>query len=226
LTVTGIGFVPKTFHNGYAAGGWLTENGYRALFTKAGNYTDKGHYAMVSVQPGDLDAVQARIAQALMKVVPPQAGATSLFGPPEALVELAEIRQVRRLPLVLGAFLAALAIGAVGHALGTAVRRRRHDVSVLRALGMTRPQARGLVATQASVLALTGLLFGVPIGVAAGRTSWRIVADYTPLQYAPPLALGALLLVGPVALVLANLLAAWPGHQAARLRIGHVLRAE
>ncbi len=39
--------------------------------------------------------------------------------------EVAEIRQVRILPIVLGIFLALLAVGAVGHALATAVRRRR-----------------------------------------------------------------------------------------------------
>jgi hypothetical protein len=36
----------------------------------------------------------------------------------------------------------------------------------------------------------------------------------------------ALLLVGPLALMAVNLLAAWPGQRAARLRTGHVLRAE
>jgi hypothetical protein len=36
----------------------------------------------------------------------------------------------------------------------------------------------------------------------------------------------ALLLVGPAAVVLANLLAAWPGRRAARLRIATILRAE
>jgi hypothetical protein len=66
----------------------------------------------------------------------------------------------------------------------------------------------------------------VPLGVALGRSLWRLVADYTPLEYAPPLAVLALLLVGPGALLVANLLAAWPGHQAARLRVGHVLRTE
>jgi hypothetical protein len=55
---------------------------------------------------------------------------------------------------------------------------------------------------------------------------WRVVADYTPLQYVPPLAVAALLLVVPCALLVANLLAAWPGRQAARLRVGHVLRTE
>jgi hypothetical protein len=55
---------------------------------------------------------------------------------------------------------------------------------------------------------------------------WRFVADYTPLQYEPPLAFWALLLVGPLALLLSNLLAAWPGQVAVRQRIGHVLRTE
>ena len=67
---------------------------------------------------------------------------------------------------------------------------------------------------------------GVPLGVAAGRTLWRVVADYTPLQYVPPVADWALLLVGPLTLLVAGLLAAWPGRQAARLRLGDVLRAE
>ena len=46
------------------------------------------------------------------------------------------------LPLALSAFLAVLAVGAVGHALSIAVRRRRHELAVLRALGLTRRQSR------------------------------------------------------------------------------------
>ena len=40
------------------------------------------------------------------------------------------------------------------------------------------------------------------------------------------LAIGALVLIGPLALLAANLLAAWPGQRAARLRSAQVLRAE
>jgi hypothetical protein len=36
----------------------------------------------------------------------------------------------------------------------------------------------------------------------------------------------ALLLIGPIALLAANMLAAWPAHCAARLRTGQVLRTE
>lgn len=139
---------------------------------------------------------------------------------------VAELRQVRQLPLFLAGFLAVLAIGAVGHALATAVRRRRHDVAVLRALGLTRRQCRTVVVTQASLLALIGLLVGVPLGVALGRMVWRYVADATPLYYVPPVAFWALILVAPVALVAANLLAVRPARRAASMRVGHALRVE
>ena len=178
---------------------------------------------MIALRPGArIDDVATR----LQRAAGPLGGAGASFAPPYPPFAAAELRQVRALPMALGAFLVLLAAGAVGHALATVVRRRRHDLAVLRALGMTRRQSRDVVVTQASVLALAGLVFGVPLGVALGRTLWRVVADYTPLYYVPPLAVWALLLVAPLALLMANLLAAWPAELAARLRIGHVLRAE
>jgi hypothetical protein len=53
-----------------------------------------------------------------------------------------------------------------------------------------------------------------------------VVADYTPIEYVPPVAAWATVLIVPAALVVANLLGAWPGRRAARMRISHVLRAE
>jgi ABC-type antimicrobial peptide transport system permease subunit len=176
------------------------------------------------LRPGaDVADVTARLGR-LAGTVPDAAAAS--FAPTEPPRAVIELRQVRWLPVALGAFLGLLAVGAVGHALGTAVRRRRVDVAVLRALGMTRWQARGVVVVQASVLAGVGLLFGIPLGIVAGRLLWRVVADYTPLAYVPPLAVWALILAVPVALIVANLLAVWPARQATHLRIGHTLRAE
>jgi predicted lysophospholipase L1 biosynthesis ABC-type transport system permease subunit len=212
LTVTGVGFVPYAGHNNYDDGGWLTPDGYTALVEGF-----KFHVVYVALRPGaDPRAVADRLNAA--------SGAGFEVTPPMLEAEL--LRAVETLPLALGAFLAVLAVGAVGHALATAVRRRRHDVAVLRALGMTRWQTRGVVVTQATALAVIGLLFGVPLGVAVGRLLWRVVADFTPLQYQAPVALLALLLAAPVAVLLANALAAWPGRRAAGLRIATVLRAE
>jgi len=219
-TVIGTGLVPAGPHNGYADGGWVTQHGYDAIFTGF-----KFHVVLVTLRPGarthDAGAVLAR---QVAKTDPKLKDVS--FGPPDPLGEVAELREVRVLPIILGAFLALLAVGAVGHALATAVRRRSHDLAVLRALGMTQRQCRWVVVTQATVLAVIGLAFGVPLGLAIGRSVWRAVADYTPIQYVPPMSVWALLLVGPAALVLANALAAWPGHRAARLRIAHILRAE
>ncbi|GAA4570928.1 ABC transporter permease [Planotetraspora kaengkrachanensis] len=215
MTVTGIGFVPAGSHNNYSDGAWATPAGYDHLFKDAST-PFKFHLAHVALRPGaDPGTVATRLSSL---------GAG--FAPPDPLPELRKIRDVQALPIVLAGFLAVLAVGAVGHALATAVRRRRHEVAVLRALGMTRPQARWAVVTQATLLALVGLAVGVPLGVALGRTVWRLVADFMPLDYLVPVAFWALLLVAPVALLLANLLAAWPGRIAARLRIGHVLRTE
>jgi hypothetical protein len=219
LTVVGLGFVPQSAHNGYDSGGLVTAAGFDALFTGF-----KLHGAQITLRPGaDVDEVQPRLGRRVDTLLN---GAEFTLTRPRPPAEITQLRAVRVLPVALGAFLVLLALGAVGHALATAVRRRRHDVAVLRALGMTRRQSRGVVVTQASVLAAVGLAFGVPLGLAVGRTLWRVVADYTPVYYVPPLALWALALVGPLALLTANALAAWPGHQAARLRVGQILRAE
>jgi FtsX-like permease family len=221
-TVTGIGFVPEGPHNGYAEGAWVTPAGYQQIFGRA-HYLYKFRVAMVSVRPGaDVAAVGKRISKAASRA----AHQPAQFGIPPPPDEVRQIRDVSVLPVALSGFLALLAAGAVGHALATAVRRRRHELGVLRALGLTRPQSWLVVITQASLLALIGLAFGVPLGLALGRRLWRQVAETTPLAYHPPLAVWALLLIVPAGLLVANLLAVWPGHRAAGLRSGQVLRTE
>ncbi len=220
FTVTGTGLVPVGPHNGYADGGWVTQHGYDAIFTGF-----KFHIVLVTLRPSARTPDAATtLTDAVAKTDPSLKGLG--LGPPDPLPEVAELREVRILPVVLGVFLALLAVGAVGHALATAVRRRSHDLAVLRALGMTRRQCRWVVVTQATVLAVIGLVFGVPLGLAIGRSVWRAVANYTPIEYVPPMAVWALLLIGPAALLLANALAAWPGHRAARLRVAQILRSE
>ena len=221
LTVTGLAFVPEAPHNDYVTGGWVTAAGYDELFDPDSEVSPafKFRIVFIALDPGAEPAVVAgRLTEAV--------GIPDLIYHAEEPSPIAELRQVRTLPVFLGAFLSVMALGAVGHALATAVRKRRHDVAVLRAVGLTRTQSRAVVLTQATVLALIGLVVGIPLGVALGRTVWRYVADTTPLFYVPPAALLAVLLAIPAALFAANGLAAWPGHRAASLRVSHVLRAE
>ena len=222
MLVTGLGLVPEGSHNSYADGGWVTPAGFTSLFTGF-----KYHDILVALRPDAQGPDAGATLAAQVEHEQPQLRGSGLeFDDAAVPVEVAELHDVRVLPVVLGLFLALLAVGAVGHALASAVRRRAHDLAVLRALGTTRWQCRLIVVTQASVLALVGLVFGVPLGLIVGRAVWRSVADYTPVQYIPPVAVWVLLGVGPAALLAANLLAAWPGQRAARLRVAQVLRTE
>ena len=223
VTVTGIGYVPTGPHNDYTNGAWLTPAGFDRIFRGA-RFAFKFHVATVVLRPGaDIGAVAQRLT-ATAKTV--KGGENFGFAPLSPLPQVQMVRDVAVLPLALSAFLAVLAIGAVGHVLSIAVRRRRHELAVLRALGLTRRQSRLVVVTQASLLAVIGVAFGIPLGVALGRALWGAAAGMVPLAYYPPLALIALLLIAPLALLAANLLAAWPARRAARLRPAQTLRTE
>lgn len=214
LLVTGITFVPPGPHTAYDEGAWLTNRTMTQLYP--GGYF-KFHLFLVRFQDG-ADA-QATVAALKSK----SQLELELPTPPP---EVENLKTVRSLPSLLGAFLALLAIGAVGHTLATAVHRRRHDMAVLRALGLTPGQVRTTVAWQATTLAVVGLILGIPLGIALARTVWRLVAERTPVQYVPPVAVLVLLVVAPIAVLLANMLAAYPSHRAVRQRISAVLRAE
>jgi hypothetical protein len=91
---------------------------------------------------------------------------------------------------------------------------------------MTPSQSRWAALIQATVFTAAGLLVGIPLGLAAGRSLWRVTAGIIPLYYQAPVARGTLLLIGPAVLACGLLLALIPGHRAARLRAGPLLREE
>ena len=97
---------------------------------------------------------------------------------------------------------------------------------MLRAIGFTRRQTRGAIAWQATLLAVGGLVIGVPVGIAVGRIAWRWLADDFPIVYVPPAAVLAVLAVAGIAIALANLLAAGPAHAATRIHPAEALRVE
>jgi ABC-type antimicrobial peptide transport system permease subunit len=141
----------------------------------------------------------------------------------------AEIQNYRTLgatPAVLAGGLALGAIIGLGLTLVASVRRRRHDLALLKTLGFTGRQLASAVAWQATVVVVLGLVVGVPVGIAFGRWLWLIFASEiyaVPRATVPAL---SLVYVGLVALVLANLIAALPGRLAARTRTALALRAE
>ena len=79
---------------------------------------------------------------------------------------------------------------------------------------------------EASALAAAALLIGVPLGVLAGRWAWVIFAGSAGVSGVADVPVPLILLALPVTLALANLIAAGPGWDAARLRPASVLRSE
>ena len=151
---------------------------------------------------------------------------TSSASPAKLPTAVVSLGQLRSLPLALGVFFALLASATVAHALVTTVRRRRQELAVLRSLGFTRRQSRLAIVWQATLIAVAGIVLGVPLGIVAGRLVWRSLADSFPVVYVPPIAIAAILLVVPAALAVANLLAVLPARAAARIRPAEALRVE
>jgi ABC-type antimicrobial peptide transport system permease subunit len=133
---------------------------------------------------------------------------------------------IRDTPLALAAILGLLAVGTLAHVLLTGVRRRRRDLAVLKTLGFTRWEVLRTVAWEASALAAAALAVGIPLGVIAGRVAWALFADATGIASQATVNVPLVLLAIPATLLLANVIAAWPGWTAARLRPAQVLRTE
>ena len=129
-------------------------------------------------------------------------------------------------PFLLGAALAVGAAAALGITLVTSVRRRRHDLAILKTLGFTRGQLAIAVAVQASVAAVIGCAIGIPVGIALGRVLWDVFAGEISAVPAPTVPGGTIAVIGAIALVLAIVVATIPGRLAARTPTSQLLRAE
>jgi hypothetical protein len=221
VRVVGTALLPATSHTDYDQSGWMTGAGLARAFAGADVKPESVEdYLLVRWAPhADVPAATRRLVGI--------ANRNELYSLPAALpTSVVDLGRLRTLPLVLGVFFALLAAATVAHALVTTVRRRRHDLAVLRTLGFTRRQSRLAIAWQATLLAVVGLVVGIPLGIAAGRLVWRSIADRFPVDYVSPLAIVAVLVAVPAAVAVANALAAGPAWAAARIRPAEVLRTE
>ena len=140
--------------------------------------------------------------------------------------EIVNYQSIGITPVILASGLAVGAVVALGLTLAETVRRRRRDLALLKALGFTRRQLASVVAWQASVAAVVGVVFGIPIGIALGRQLWILFArdiDAVPVPTVPVL---SIVLIGVGAIVIANIVAAIPGRVAAGTPTARLLQVE
>jgi putative ABC transport system permease protein len=140
--------------------------------------------------------------------------------------EVANAGTLRATPSYLAFALAAAAVAALGLTLIASVRRRRRDLALLKALGFTQRQLAAVVAWQATVAAVIGLIIGVPVGALIGRELWTLFARSINVVPEPTVPVFSVILVCVGALLFANLVALLPGRSAARTSAALVLRAE
>ena len=135
-------------------------------------------------------------------------------------------KDMRSTPIVLSIVLALLATMTLAHGLVSSVRRRRRELALLKTLGFTRRQVSSTVAWHASTVVAIALLFGIPLGIVAGRWAWNTLATDLGAVVVPVVPWLVLAIGIPALLLLANLVAFIPGRIAARLRPAAALRGE
>ncbi|HEX6786147.1 MAG TPA: FtsX-like permease family protein, partial [Acidimicrobiales bacterium] len=136
------------------------------------------------------------------------------------------VGQIGSTPWLLAGFLALIGAAGLAHSLVVGVRRRRHDVAVVRALGLRPVQARSIVHWQATVLAVLGAALGLVVGLVIGRLVWQRIVHGVGALVAVDVPPPVVILAPLLALGLALALSALSGRPAANLRPALELRAE
>ncbi len=140
--------------------------------------------------------------------------------------DLASFGRVDGLPIAVAAILGVMAGAVLVYTLLTAIRRRRRDLAVLKALGFLRRDVARTVTVQALTLSAVALAIGLPVGVLIGRFVWQRFVDWQGIPSVPTVSALALGLVGLAVLVVAALIAVVPAHVAGRTAPADALRAE
>ena len=144
----------------------------------------------------------------------------------ERPAQIVNYRSIGATPGILAGALVAGAVAALALTLTTSVRRRRRDLALLKILGFTQRQIASAIAWQASVIALIGVVVGIPIGIALGRWLWTLFAQLIYAVPRPTVPVAEVVLVGVGTLVVANLVAALPARTAARTSTAPSLHTE
>ena len=214
--------VGDLFTNGMGEGGWVSGAVVREQQANEGSHpsdTPPTVFTLFAVRyaPGVSHA-------AALASLRHEFGATVLRQLPSE--DVINLQSVDGLPTLLAGLVALLGLATVGNALVSSVRRRGKDLAILKTLGFVRRQLMLVIAWQATSFSVLALLIGLPLGVVGGRWAWLLVASGIGSVSPPVVPVLGIAIVVPVTLLIAILLAAWPGYEAARTVPSAELRTE
>ena len=170
LRIVGRGlFPPLDDGNSIASGIGLTRAGLTATRADVGDDFMSSGYAQALVDiADDVDEEE------LMRRYSEEFGFVRPGPRPTSVANLGEVTNV---PVLLAVFLALLGALALAHSTAVAASRRRLDLAILRCLGFQRRQLVRTAVLHTFTVVIAGALVGLPLGVIAGRSTWRAVAS-------------------------------------------------
>jgi FtsX-like permease family len=235
LTVVGIVTLPSigvglTDHVSLGTGAMLSEDtllsieGLHSLDTS----TEEAITALPSTVAIDL-APGVRPATVVRPIVRADPGGTpgGVYQQPRVLgAAIVNANQMSGQPLALAFALSLAALLFLSATVAGSARRRRRELAVLQALGLTQRQLRAVIAWQTLTLLVVAVVAGLPLGIIAGRWTWAGFATslgVVPVTVVPLVSLGGgLVLMVAAGALLTSLLRSF----SRRTNIAASLRAE
>ena len=129
-------------------------------------------------------------------------------------------------PLTLAVVLAAAMVLSIWATVQASTRRRRRDLAMMKALGMTRRQVRAIVLWQSSTILVIAAVVGLVLGWVVGRLVWSAFASSIGVVPITVLPLGLVLLGLLILVVAGDALTMLPAESAARAPSASLLRSE
>jgi ABC-type lipoprotein release transport system permease subunit len=214
LVIVGRTVLPPPVEARLGEGGLLTFAGLLRFFPDL----TAGHVFLDVAPDADRNALLADLR--------PRLGEPFVVVQRESPTDIVNFGRIRRLPVILAAVLAVLAVATLAHTLVSTVRRRGRDLAILKTVGFVHRQVLATVAWEATTLAALALLVGVPLGIVVGRWAWWIFADRSGVAAESVMPGCGLALVTVGVLAVANVVAIVPARIAASTQPARTLRAE
>jgi len=178
------------------------------------NFTDQFDFQVyVSTKGGVTPENTAAIKKVMHQYPGPKVETRDQYKASQA----AQINQFLNLVYVLLFFAIIIALFGIANTLGLSIIERRHELGLLRAVGMTRRQLRSSVRWESVIIALLGTLLGLVIGVVFAWAMVKALADQGIDKFS--IAPAQLLLIVILAALFGVLAAAWPARRAAKLDV-------
>lgn len=185
--------------------------------------TASAGFYVARLRPGtSVDDLEERLSIALVPLGHGSPDISEVAQP----ADIQSLARLRSLPLLLAGVLVALVAATVVHAMVVAVRTRRRDLAVIQGLGATGHQIRMIGVWQGVTVGSAALVFGIPLGVIAGRWFWVILAEAFGTIAEPVVPLVALILLVPAVILSAAALGLVPVQRSLGRQPAEVLQSE